>query len=183
MRELKPYREPLLQPRTFRRLLVALGLAIAAYGATVLFLVIYPGEKVGRAGLSFIAAMTRQLPFFADRAPPQPTCDGCVALAPGSRVVLGSDTVALLWEMRSASRPPELAGADLLIRGAFVPGGAQRTPSDSGTVALVPQTRITTQGTVVLQIIPRDAALGQGLQPRGRLFTDGPDMRAYTIFW
>jgi hypothetical protein len=71
----------------------------------------------------------------------------------------------------------------LLIRGAFAPSGAGQAPRDSARVALVPQGAIMIGNTVVLEMITRDSALAQGLEPRGRLFLDGDEMRTYTIFW
>ena len=183
MLELKPYREPLFGPRTFRRILVGFGLGFIAYIAAVVVLIYHNGEKIAQASGGFVLAFTRSILSLGTDIPAQPTCDRCVLLPRGSRVLLGTDTVALLWEMRPASRAAGPNGADLLIRGAFVPGGARRTPSDSGAVAVVPHRMITARDTVVLQIIPRDSVVAKDLQPRGRLFTDGPAMRAYTIFW
>jgi hypothetical protein len=96
--------------------------------------------------------------------------------------MLGSDTVAVLSELHPGSRPPSL-DTPLLMRGAFSPNAAERAPRDSGRVAVVPHGSIMIGNTVVLNMITRESAVAQGLEPRGHLFLDGPQTRTYTIFW
>lgn len=172
-----------MRGRTFKRVLIAVGLGIVAYLSAVILLVIYNGQKIGEAGLAVTLALTRPFVFLTGRAPPRPTCDGCAVLPSGSRVLLGTDTIAVLWELRGPRRTSAPDEGELLVRGAFVPGGARATPIDSAVVALIPRAPIVARDTVVLEMISRDSALRRGLEPRGHLFTDAPDMRAYTIFW
>ena len=175
-------REPLLQPRTLRRVLLAASVAIGAYALAVVVLVLAQTQRTPRAGAA-ATPFVRSILFLTGGAPPQPTCEGCTLLPRGSRVMLGTDTVAVLSELRPGSRPPSPRGAPLLIRGAFSPSGAVRAPRDSGRVALVPQGTIMIGNTVVLEMISRDSAVAQGLEPQGHLFLDGPEMRTYMIFW
>jgi hypothetical protein len=182
MLDLKPDRAPLLQPRTLRRILIAASVAIGAYALAVVFLVLSGAETTARAGAA-ATPLVRSILFLTGGAPPQPTCEGCTLLPRGSRVMLGTDTVAVRLELHPGSRPPSPSDAPLLIRGAISPGGAGRAPPDSGRVALVPRGTIMVGNTVVLEMITRHSAVAQGLEPRGRLFLDGPEMRTYLIFW
>ena len=182
MPDLRRNREPLLQPRTLRRVLFAASVAIGAYALAVVVLVLGQTQRTPRAGAA-ATPFVRSILFLTGGVPPQPTCEGCTLLPQGSRVMLGTDTVAHLSELRPGSRPPSPRGAPLLIRGAFSPSGVVRAPRDSGRVALVPQGTIMIGNTVVLEMISRDSAMAQGLDPQGHLFLEGPEMRTYIIFW
>ena len=153
-------------------------MAFLVYASAVLLVFIYQGEELASDIGHVMAAFARPVLLLAGTPVRQPTCADCELLPPGSRVVLGADTVALLWEIRPAS-----SRSELLIRGAFVPGGAHKVPIDSAGVALVPRGRIGARDTSVLAIVSRDSAIAHGFRARGRLFTDAPDARAYTIFW
>lgn len=153
-------------------------MALLAYASAVLLVVMDQGDEIGKDMASVAEALARPVLFLVGAPSRQATCNDCVLLLPGSHVRLGTDTVALLWEVRPAS--PQ---AELLVRGAFVPGAADRVPVDSASVALVPRGVIGARDTTVLDVVPRDSAIVRGLHARGRLFTDAPDARAYTIFW
>ena len=161
-----------------RRFIIGLAVAVLTYATAVLVVLIDQGDEIDEGVARFAEALARPALFLVGAPARQPTCDDCVLLRAGSHVRLGTDTVALLWELRPAA--PQ---AELFVRGAFVPRGADRVPVDSGSVALVPRRAIRARDTTVLDVVPRDSAVLRGLRARGRFFTDAPDVRAYAIFW
>ena len=161
-----------------RRFVFGLGVALLVYASAVVLVLIDQGDEIGEGTARFAEAFSRPVLFLLGAPARQATCNDCALLPAGSHVRRGSDTVALLWELRPAS-----SRATLLIRGAFVPGGAEKVSVDSAGLALVPRASIGTHDIMILDVVPRDSAVSRGLRARGRLFTDGPDARAYTIFW